>query len=173
MTREEKNKIIDQLYEQIQQFNHFYVTDIADMNASDTSTMRRKCFERNIKLVTVKNTLFRKALERFEGKYNPMFETLKGGSSIMFCNSNSEPAKLIKELRKKQPKPLLKAAYVEESIYVGDNQLDALASIKSKEELIGDIIFMLQSPIRNVISSLESGKHILAGVVKTLSEKNN
>jgi large subunit ribosomal protein L10 len=173
MTREEKNNIINQLYEQLQQYNHFYITDIADMNASDTSILRRKCFERNIKLVTVKNTLFRKALERFDEKYTPLFETLKGGSSIMFCNSNSEPAKLIKELRKKQPKPLLKAAYVEESIYIGDNQLDTLASIKSKEELIGDIILMLQSPIRNVISSLESGKHILAGVVKTLSEKNN
>ncbi len=173
MTREEKNNIINQLYEQLQQYNHFYITDIADMNASDTSILRRKCFERNIKLVTVKNTLFRKALERFDEKYAPLFETLKGGSSIMFCNSNSEPAKLIKELRKKQPKPLLKAAYVEESIYIGDNQLDTLASIKSKEELIGDIILMLQSPIRNVISSLESGKHILAGVVKTLSEKNN
>lgn len=171
MTREEKNNIINQLYEQLQQYNHFYITDIADMNASDTSILRRKCFERNIKLVTVKNTLFRKALERFDEKYTPLFETLKGGSSIMFCNSNSEPAKLIKELRKKQPKPLLKAAYVEESIYIGDNQLDTLASIKSKEELIGDIILMLQSPIRNVISSLESGKHILAGVVKTLSEK--
>ncbi|MCX7863162.1 MAG: 50S ribosomal protein L10 [Bacteroidales bacterium] len=173
MTREEKNKIIDELYEQIQQYSHFYITDIANMNASDTSILRRKCFEKNIKLVTVKNTLFRKALERFDGKYSPLFDTLKGGSSIMFSNSNSEPAKLIKELRKKQEKPLLKAAFVEESIYIGDNQLDTLASIKSKEELIGDIILMLQSPIRNVISSLESGKHILAGVVKTLSDKNN
>ncbi len=173
MTREEKNKIIDQLYEQLQQYNHFYITDCADMNASDTSMLRRKCFERNIKLVTVKNTLFRKALERFDDKYTPLFDALKGGSSIMFTNSNSEPAKLIKELRKKQPKPLLKAAYVEESIYIGDNQLETLASIKSKEELIGEIILILQSPIRNVISSLESGKHIIAGVVKTLSEKNN
>lgn len=173
MTREEKNKIIDEIYEQLQQYSHFYITDIADMNASDTSMLRRKCFERNIKLVTVKNTLFRKALERFDGKYASLYETLKGGSSIMFSNSNSEPAKLIKELRKKYPKPLLKAAFVEESVYIGDNQLDALASIKSKEQLIGDIIFMLQSPMRNVISSLESGKHILAGVVKTLSEKNN
>ncbi len=173
MTREEKNNIIDQLFQQLQQYKHFYITDIADLNASDTSFLRRKCFEKNIKLVTVKNTLFRKALERFDEKYSPLFETLKGGSSIMFCNSNSEPAKLIKELRKKQPKPLLKAAYVEESIYIGDSQLDTLASIKTKEELIGEIILMLQSPIRNVISSLESGKHVIAGVVKTLSEKNN
>lgn len=171
MTKEEKNKIIDQLFEQIQQHSHFYITDIADMNASDTSMLRRKCFEKNIKLITVKNTLFIKALEKFEDKYSPIFESLKGGSSIMFSNSSSEPAKLIKELRRKQPKPLLKAAYVEESVYIGDAQLDALVAIKSKEELIGDIITLLQSPMRNVISSLESGKHILAGVVKTLSEK--
>jgi len=110
MTREEKNNIINQLYEQLQQYNHFYITDIADMNASDTSILRRKCFERNIKLVTVKNTLFRKALERFDEKYTPLFETLKGGSSIMFCNSNSEPAKLIKELRKKTTKTFIKSS---------------------------------------------------------------
>jgi len=171
MTKEEKNKIIDQLFEQIQQHSHFYVTDIADMNASDTSMLRRKCFEKNIKLITVKNTLFRKALEKFEDKYSPIFGSLKGGSSIMFSNSSSEPAKLIKELRRKQPKPLLKAAYVEESVYIGDAQLDALVVIKSKEELIGDLIALLQSPMRNVISSLESGKHIIAGVVKTLSDK--
>lgn len=171
MTKEEKNKIIDQLFEQIQQHSHFYITDIADMNASDTSMLRRKCFEKNIKLITVKNTLFIKALEKFEDKYSPIFESLKGGSSIMFSNSSSEPAKLIKELRRKQPKPLLKAAYVEESVYIGDAQLDALVAIKSKEELIGDLIALLQSPMRNVISSLESGKHIIAGVVKTLSEK--
>ncbi len=173
MNREEKNKIIDQLYEKLQQYNHFYVTDVADFTAKEISLLRRKCFEKNIKLVTVKNTLFRKALERFDDKYAPIFDVLKGGTSIMFSDKNSEPAKLIKEFRKDFPKPILKAAYVEESIYIGDHQLDLLASIKSKEELIGDIITLLQSPIRNVISSLESGKHILAGVVKTLSEKEN
>lgn len=173
MTREEKNQIIDQLFEQIKQYSHFYVTDIADMNASDTSMLRRKCFEKNIKLITVKNTLFIKALQKFEDKYSPIFETLKGGSSIMFSNSSSEPAKLIKELRKKQPKPLIKAAYVEESVYIGDSQLETLATIKSRDELIADVIFLLQSPMRNVISSLESGKHTIAGVVKTLSEKQN
>jgi len=173
MTREEKNKIIDHIYEQLQKYNHFYITDIADLNANDVNLLRRKCFEKNIKLLTVKNTLFRKALERFDHKFEPLYDTLKGGSSIMFTNANSEPAKLIKEFRKKYPKPLLKAAYVEESFYVGDNQLDTLASIKSKEELIGEIIILLQSPIRKVISSLESGKHIIAGVVKTLSERNS
>ncbi len=173
MTKEEKNKIIEQLYEQIQQHNHFYVTDIADMNASDTSMLHRKCFERNIQLVTVKNTLFRKALERFDDKYSLLYETLKGGSSIMFSESSSEPAKLIKDLRKKNKKPLLKGAYVEESIYLGDDQLNVLANIKSKNELIGDIILLLQSPLKNVISSLESGKQTIAGIVKTLSEKNN
>lgn len=169
MTKEEKNKIINQLYEQIQQYNNFYVTDIADLNASDTTMLRRKCFNKNIKLITVKNTLFKKALEKFDDKYSPIFEALKGNSSIMLSTSISEPAKLIKELRKKLPKPLLKAAYLEESVYIGDEQLDALAALKSKEELIGDIIALLQSPIRNVMSSLESGKYIIAGVVKTLS----
>lgn len=173
MTREEKNQIIDHLFEQIKQYSHFYVTDIADLNASDTSMLRRKCFEKNIKLITVKNTLFLKALEKFEDKFSPIFDALKGGSSIMFSNSSSEPAKLIKELRKKQPKPLIKAAYVEESIYIGDHNLETLATIKSREELIADVIFLLQSPIRNVVSSLESGKHTIAGVIKTLSEKQN
>jgi large subunit ribosomal protein L10 len=154
--------------------NHFYLTDISDLNATDTSDLRRKCFEKNIELVVVKNTLLQKALEHAgEERYAELFTTLKGSTSVMFTETGNVPGKLIKEFRKKHKKPILKGAFVEESIYIGDNQIDALANIKSKEELIGDIILILQSPMKNVISSLNSGKHILAGLVKTLSEKNN
>lgn len=171
MLKEDKNKIIDELVIHLQNYNHFYLADISDLNASDTSNLRRKCFEKSIELVVVKNTLLQKAMEKFDGKYNELYNVLQGGTSVMFVNSANEPAKLIKEFRKKHAKPLLKGAYVEESVYIGDNQIDVLVSIKSKEELIGDIIGLLQSPIKNVISSLESGKRILSGVVKTLSEK--
>lgn len=171
MRKEDKDKIIDELASHLQQFSHFYLTDISDLNAEDTSKLRRKCFEREIELVVVKNTLLRKALEKSEEKYIELFNLLQGGTSVMFTNSANEPAKLIKEFRKTHKKPLLKGAFVEESVYIGDNQIDALIAVKSKEELIGDIIALLQSPLRNVMSSLESGKHIIAGVVKTLSEK--
>jgi len=171
MKKEDKNKIIDELAGRFQQFTHFYFADISDLNAADTSVLRRKCFDKEIELVVVKNTLLRKALERFDGKFEDLYNILQGGTSVMFSNSANEPAKLIKEFRRTNKKPLLKGAFVEESVYIGDNQIDALVSIKSKEELIGDIIGLLQSPLRNVMSSLESGKHIIAGVVKTLSEK--
>jgi len=171
MLKEDKNKIIEDLALQLQNFSHFYLADISDLNASDTSSLRRMCFDKNIELIVVKNTLLRKALEKFEGKYNELFNVLQGGTSIMLTNSANEPAKLIKEFRKKNKKPILKGAFVEESVYIGDNQVEALVAIKSKEELIGDIIALLQSPVKNVISSLESGKRVLSGVVKTLSEK--
>jgi len=171
MRKEDKDKIINELADRLQQFSHFYLADISDLNAADTSKLRRKCFDKEIELVVVKNTLLRKALEKSEGKYIELFNLLQGGTSVMFTNSANEPAKLIKEFRRTHKKPLLKGAFVEESVYIGDNQIDALIAVKSKEELIGDIIALLQSPLRNVMSSLESGKHIIAGVVKTLSEK--
>jgi large subunit ribosomal protein L10 len=171
MKKDEKNKIIDQISELIQKYNHFYVADISTLNASDTSALRRKCFEKEIELMVVKNTLMRKALEKYEGRYEELFGTLVGGTSIMFTQEANIPAKLIKEFRRTKDRPILKGAYVEESVYVGDNLLDTLVSLKSKNELIGDIISLLQSPIRNVMSSLDSGKTIIAGVVKTLSEK--
>ena len=172
MRREDKNLLIDKLAEQINQYPHFYLTDISDLNAEVTSKLRRKCFEKQIELVVVKNTLFIKALER-SGKsdFTQLYDSIKGSTSVMFAETGNVPAKLIKEFRKKNPKPLLKAAFVEESIYVGENQLDALVSLKSKNELVADVIAMLQSPAKNVISSLQSGRNILAGVVKTLSEK--
>jgi len=171
MKREDKDLLIKELATLIGEWKHVYITDIGDLNAKDTSSLRRQCFEKDIRLVYVKNTLLRKALESYDNKYDELVPSLKGYSSIMLSNTGNAPAKLIKELRKKMPKPILKAAYVEECVYTGDNMLDSLIHIKSRDELIGDIIAMLQSPVKNVISALESGKHTLAGVVKTLSEK--
>ena len=173
MTREEKNAIIDTLTEQINSRGHIYLADISTMNAGDTSDLRRKCFEKDIKLIVVKNTLLKKALEKAERDYSELFDVLKNPTSIMLTDVANLPAKLIKDFRKSHEKPVLKAAYVEESVYIGDEQLDILASLKSKEELIGDIIMLLQSPVKNVMSALQSGNNILTGVLKTLGEKEN
>jgi len=173
MRREEKNTIIESLAERLKEYSHFYLTDTADLNAADTSSLRRKCFENGVKLIVVKNTLLKRALEQSGINFEELYPVLKGTTSIMFTNSGNSPAKLIKEFRKIHDKPVLKAAYVQESIYVGDNMLDALISIKTKEELIGDIILILQSPAKNVISALQSGGNKLHGVLETLSKKSN
>jgi len=171
MKSSEKATIIDSLVEQINSSNHFYLADISDLNAADTSDLRRKCFKQDVKLVVVKNTLLRKALEKSEKDTEELYEVLKGNTSVMFTENANVPAKLIKEFRKKRKKPLLKAAYVEESIYIGDDQLDALIAVKTKNELIADVIAMLQSPVQTVLSQLQSGGNILHGVLKTLEEK--
>lgn len=171
MKREDKDLLIDKLATLIGEWKHVYITDIGDLNAKDTSSLRRKCFDKDIRIVYVKNTLLRKAFEKHDKKFDELVPVLKGYSSIMLSNTGNAPAKLIKELRKNMPKPIFKAAFVEECVYTGEDQLESLISIKSKEELLGDIISLLQSPIKNLISSLESGKHKLAGVVKTLSER--
>jgi large subunit ribosomal protein L10 len=171
MIRDEKNRIINNLTDSISNAKHFYLTDISEMNAENTSRLRRACFEKDIKLVVVKNTLLRKALEKFDSKFESLYAVVKDATSIMFADINNVPAKLIKEFRKIDQRPILKAAYVEESIYIGDDQLDELSSIKSREELIGDLILLLQSPARNVVSALRSGNSKLAGIVKTISEK--
>lgn len=173
MRKEDKQIIIEGLTDHINTSKHFYLTDISGMNAEKTSSLRRKCFEKDIKLVVVKNTLFRKALEAAEGTYDEIFDSLKESTSVMFCETGNVPAKLIKEIRKSGDKPKLKAAFVEESVYIGDDQLNALSSIKSKEELIADVIALLQSPVKNVMSQLNSGANILHGVLDTLKEKNN
>lgn len=170
MKREEKNQIIEELESKLQQFKHFYLTDISTLNAADTSVLRRKCFEKDVKLLVVKNTLLKKAFEKFDGKFEEMYSILDKSTSIMFSDESNVPAKLIKEFRRKREKPVLKGAFVEESIYMGD-VVDTLSSLKSKEELIGDIILMLQSPALKVISSLQSGGLKIAGILKTLSEK--
>jgi len=171
MRREEKLAIIDSLAEKFKEYSHFYLTDTAQLNAEDTSALRRKCFENDIKLIVVKNTLLKRALEQSGVNFEELFPVLKGTTSIMFANAGNTPAKLIKEFRKQHDKPVLKAAYVQESIYVGDKMLDALISIKTREELIGDVILLLQSPARNVISALQSGGNKLHGVLETLSKK--
>lgn len=171
MKREEKNTIVDSLAEKIKEYNHFYLTDTAQLNAADTSSLRRKCFENDIKLVVVKNTLLKRALEMSEGDFEELFQVLKGTTSIMFTQTGNAPARLIREFRKKHDKPVLKGAYVQESIFIGDKMLDTLVSVKTKEELIGDIILLLQSPARNVVSALQSGGNKLHGVLETLSKK--
>lgn len=173
MTRDEKLQVIENLAQSLSESKHFYLADISELNAEDTSALRRKCFEKDIKLVVVKNTLLRKALEKLDGAYDELYDVLKNNTSVMFTETGNAPAKLIKEFRKKLEKPILKAAYVEESIYVGDEQLDMLSSIKSKEELLGDLIALLQSPAKNVVSALQSGGNNLAGIIKTLSEKES
>jgi len=171
MKREDKADIIDILAQKLNESSHFYLTDISDLNAEDSSNLRRKCFEKEIELVVVKNTLLKKAMEKSETDYSEIFDVLKGATSIMFTEGGSIPGKLIQELRKKSKKPIVKAAYVEESVYIGDDQLAALAAIKSKNELIGDVIGLLQSPAKNVVSALQSSGQTIVGVLKTLSEK--
>jgi large subunit ribosomal protein L10 len=173
MRREEKDTIIDSLAEILKEYGHFYLTDTAQLNAADTSDLRRKCFESDIKLIVVKNTLLQRALEQSEINFEELYPVLKGTTSIMFSNTGNGPAKLIKEFRKKHDKPVLKGAYVQESIFVGENTLEALISIKTKQELVGDIILMLQSPAKNVISALQSGGNKIHGVLETLSKKEN
>jgi len=172
MKREDKNALIESLQTTIEEYSHFYLADISGLNAQQTYELRKKCFEKDIELVVVKNTFFRTALERTGRNYEELFGVLNQNTSVMFCNVANVPGKLIKELNKKSEKPLFKGAYAEESIFVGASQLESLASLKSKEELIGDVIYMLQSPMKTVLGQLESGRTLLGGLVKTLSERD-
>ena len=156
---------------QLASSSHIYLTDISGLNAANTSDLRRACFKANIRLAVVKNTLLEKAMEASDKDFGDLPKTLKGNTSVMYAETGNAPAKVIKAFRKKSDKPLLKGAFIEEAIYIGDNQLDALVDIKSREELIGDIIGLLQSPAKNVVSALKSSGGKLAGIVKTLSEK--
>ena len=173
MRREEKDVIIENLAQRLNDTRHFYLTDISSLNAEETSNLRRKCFEKEISLLVVKNTLLRKAMEKSEGYFNDLYDVLKDSTSIMFCETGNTPAKLIKEFRKTMEKPVLKAAFVEESIYIGDDQLDALSNIKSKEELLGDLLMLIQSPVTNLVSALASSGARMTGALQTLSEKEN
>lgn len=173
MRREEKDVIIYNLAQRLNATKHFYLTDISELNAEESSNLRRKCFEREISLLVVKNTLLRKALEKSDGDFDDLYDVLKDSTSIMFCETGNTPAKLIKEFRKTLEKPILKAAFVEESIYVGDDQLETLSNIKSKDELLGDLLALLQSPVTNLVSALASSGSKLSGALKTLSEKEN
>ena len=171
MTKEEKSRVIEDLTAQLAGSNVIYLADISGLDAETTSNLRRACFKAGIKLEVVKNTLIEKAMESSENNYGELPSILKGNTSIMFAEVGNAPAKVIKEFRKKSDKPLLKGAYINEAVFIGDNQLDSLVALKSKEEVIGDIIGLLQSPAKNVVSALKSGGGKIAGIVKTLSER--
>ena len=173
MTKAEKTKMIDELTGELKTNPHFYITDVSALTAEKTSKLRRMAFEKKVKMLVVKNTLLEKAMEKTTDKdLKDIIATLKGSTSILFSEVGNAPAKLIKEFRTAgNDKPILKAAYVEECTYIGHKQLDTLANLKSKNELIGDIIGLLQSPAKNVIGALQSSKSKLAGIIKTLSEK--
>jgi len=171
MKKEEKNLVVEALADRLKDNNNFYIADISELNAEDTSTLRRLCFKREVTLTVVKNTLLKKAMDKTDKDLESLYEILKGPTSIMFAESGNAPAKLIKEFRKTSERPILKGAYIEEMTYIGDDQLDFLVALKSKNELVADVIGLLQSPVTNVMSALQSGGNILSGVVKTLSEK--
>ncbi|MET4142559.1 50S ribosomal protein L10 [Pedobacter sp. UYP1] len=171
MNREEKHEVVSALQEKMQDFGNFYIADTSSLSVEKINNIRRKCFESGIEMQVAKNTLIRKAIEGLEGDNSSIFEALKGQSAILFSRTGNGPAKLIKALRKGSDKPQLKAAFIDTAIYVGDNHLDSLVSLKSREELIGDIIGLLQSPAKNVISALKSSGGKIAGIVKTLQER--
>ena len=171
MTREEKSQVIEELTAQLAENTNIYLTDISGLDAGNTSDLRRACFKADVRLNVVKNTLLTKAMEASEKDFGELPTVLKGNTSVMYSETGNAPAKVIKAFRKKSEKPLLKGAFIEEAIYIGDEQLDTLVDIKSREELIGEIVTLLQSPAKNVISALKSGGGTLAGIVKTLSEK--
>lgn len=172
MTKEEKNQVIDELVEILNGSTTVYLTDTSGLDAENTSALRRLCFNRNVKLSVVKNTLLKKAMERSEKSFDDLFPALKGNTTIMISEAGNLPARLIKEFRKKTEKPRLKGAYVEEAIFLGDNQLEALINLKSKNELIADVIALLQSPAKNVVSALQGGAgHKIGGLIKALEER--
>jgi len=171
MIREEKNKEIDALVETLSTYNSFYIADFGTMNSEKTSKLRRACFNKQITMRVAKNSLIQKALERMGADYAEIIPTLKGSSAILTAETPNAVGKVIKDFRKTSDRPLLKSAYIDSAIFVGDNQLDALASLKSKNELIGEIIGLLQSPAKNVVSALQSSGGKLAGILKTLGER--
>ena len=176
MRKEDKGVIIGQLTEVLKEYPNFYLTDIEAMDAEKTSQLRRECFKREVKLVVVKNNLLKKALGNLQGDYSELDGALKGNTAVMFSQVANAPARLIKDFtkdaKKDQPaKPVFKAAYVQESFYVGAENLETLVNIKSKNELIADVIALLESPAKNVISALQSSGQTIHGLLKTLEER--
>lgn len=171
MKRTDKEVIINDLQEQINSYSHFYLTDISGLNAEDTSDLRRLCFKQEVKLVVAKNTLFRKALESSEKNAEELYDALNGNTTVMFTETGNAPAKLIKDFRKKHDRPILKAAFVEEAVYMGENQLETLVTVKSKDELLADVVALLQSPMKTLLSQLQSGGNTIHGVLETLKER--
>lgn len=173
MTREEKTLAIESLKETVSNNSVIYLSDISGIDAETTSKLRRLCHSKGISLQVVKNTMLKKAFEGSEKDFEPFYVALKGNTSIMIANAGNAPAKVIKEFRKKQDRPILKGAFIDDSFYIGDEHLEVLSTLKSKEELIGDIIALLQSPAKNVVASLQSGSQTIAGLVKALGEREN
>jgi len=172
MTRQEKQKLVEELSASIAESGVLYIADTSTLTVETTNAFRRRCFNQGVKLRVVKNTLLKKAFDSIEGKdYSELEKVLVGPSAIMFAETPNVPAKLIQEFRKKHAKPVLKGAWIDEAVYIGDENLEALVNIKSRDELIGDVIGLLQSPAKNVISALQSGKTTLAGLVKTLQDR--
>lgn len=170
MKKEDKQLLIQSLGEKLKEYAHFYLVDVTGLDSTATSALRRKCFQQDIKMVVVKNTLLQKAMDAAEVDFSPLYECLKGNTAVFFCNTANVPAKLLKE-EGKSGIPALKGAYAEEGIYVGADQLDALCAIKSRAELIAEVVALLQSPAKNVISALQSGGQTIHGVLKTLGER--
>ena len=171
MRKEDKQVLIDSMLSELQACPNFYLTDVSDLNAEKTSQLRRQCFNSGVKMIVVKNALFHKAMQKMEKDYESLYDVLKGSTAIMFCETGNVPAKLIKNFRKTSDRPILKGAFIEECCYIGDEMIDALCNIKSKNDLIADLIALLQSPMKNVISGLQSGGHKLSGILETLSER--
>ncbi|MDG1429044.1 MAG: 50S ribosomal protein L10 [Crocinitomicaceae bacterium] len=172
MTKEEKAKYVDDLAVQLAENNVIYLTDTAELTVEVVGNLRRKAFNANVSMRVVKNSLLEKAMDRVEDKdFGELRDTLKGATSIMFAETGNGPARLIKDFRKKEDKPILKGAYIDASVYVGDDQLTMLSELKSKEEMIGEIIGLLQSPAKNVVSGLKGAGGKLAGILKTLEER--
>jgi large subunit ribosomal protein L10 len=172
MNKEEKHELVLALTEQIKEYGNFYITDTSNLTVAKINNIRRKCFENEITIQVAKNSLIGKAMQATGGDYGQIYDVLKGSSTILFSKSATAPAKLIKKLRKEgSEKPIIKAAYIDSAVFIGDNQLDALTNLKSREELIGEIIGLLQSPAKNVVSALQSSGGKLAGIVKTLQDR--
>ena len=173
MNKKEKNQIIDDLTARLNEHKNFYLADTSTLTGIKVNNFRRICFDKKVEMTVVKNTLLRKAMEKsaHAAAFEPMYATFKGNTAVLFGEQPTDPARVIKQFRAENSKPTLKAAYVEESVYIGDGELDALSALKTKNELIADIIALLQSPAKNVIGALQSGGNKLSGIVKTLSEK--
>ncbi len=171
MTREDKKKEIAFLTSQLDSYDAVYVTDSSELTVEEVSQLRRKCHKEGVKMRVTKNTLAIKAMEAHEKDFSELYDTLKGSTSLMFAERANTPAKVIKDFRKKFDKPILKGAYIDSEVYIGDDQVTPLSELKSKEELIGEVIGLLQSPIKNVVSALQSGQNNITGVLKTLSER--
>lgn len=172
MTKEQKAQYIDELAAELSTAGIFYLADTSELSVETINQLRRRCFQSNIRLKVVKNTLLSKAMQKVEGKdYGQLEEVLAGPTSIMFSEVGNLPAKIIKDFRKKNAKPILKGAFIDEAVFIGDNQLEALSTLKSKEELLGEIVGLLQSPAKNVISALKGQGGKIAGILKTLEER--